>query len=56
MENVGKSYHHLPESKKSIFLQKHSEKYFSEGGSAFTHMLPKKNWREIASDRQATRN
>ena len=39
------TYHHLPWSKKSICPKKRSGKYFSEGGSAFTHVPLKENWR-----------
>ena len=56
MGKVGKSYHHLPCSKKSIFLKKRSWKYFIEAVSAFTHMPPKKNWRETASVRPKTKS
>ena len=48
---MAKSYHHLPCSKKSIFLKKRYGKYFIEAGSWFTHMPPKKKWRETVSDR-----
>ena len=49
---VAKFYHHLPCSKKSIFLNKHSGKYFIEVGSAFAHMPPQKKGRETVSDKQ----
>ena len=48
---VGKSYHHLPCRKKSIFLKKRYGKYFIEACSWFTHMPPKKKWREMISDK-----
>ena len=48
---IDKSYPHLPSSKKSIFLKKRYRKYFIEAGSWFSHMPPKKKWRETVSDK-----
>ena len=48
---MAKSYHHLPCSKKSIFLKERLGKYFIKVGSAFTNMPPQKKGRETVSDK-----